>query len=67
MTGVSLLDLQPRQCRRVVAEAPYVFCGRPVAHGTSWCDACAREVFTKEGYERLVAGRKAPRHVRAEP
>jgi hypothetical protein len=63
--GVALVDLEHWHCRMVVSEHPYVFCGAPKAFGTSWCAACAPVVFTKDGFERLAAGRKPPQRVSA--
>lgn len=63
--GVSIMDLERWHCRRVVHERPAMFCGKPAAFNTSWCTECAPQIFTKDGFERLLANKKAPIHLRA--
>jgi hypothetical protein len=47
---------KPAMCRypTIEREGQQLFCARPTEHGTSYCDDCARVVFTAEGYERQI-------------
>lgn len=66
--GVTLLDLEPGQCRYPQGDAPTIlFCGEPVVPDTSWCKHCSKIVYSgkrvlhlteEERFRRLRQGRK---------
>ncbi|MFG1247287.1 hypothetical protein [Xanthobacter flavus] len=58
---VSIIDLESWHCRRVVQEAPALYCGQPKAFGTSWCEACCAKVYSREGLERIKFAAAHPR------
>lgn len=63
--GVALMDLKSWHCRMVVAQGPALFCGKPQAFETSWCEDCAKIVYPAEVFDRLKRGWKPPQRVRA--
>jgi GcrA cell cycle regulator len=66
--GVTLLDLEPGQCRYPQGDSPNIlFCGMPAAEDTSWCAHCSRIVYSgkkpqalslAERYRRLRQGKR---------
>jgi hypothetical protein len=66
--GVTLLDLEPGQCRYPQGDLPTIlFCGQPVVGETSWCEHCSRIVYSgkkpqalslAERYRRLRQGKR---------
>jgi len=45
--GLSLLDLNRNQCRFVIGEGPYLFCGLPVRDGSPvpYCQTCKKVMY----------------------
>ena len=45
--GLSLMDLSRNQCRFVIGDGPYLFCGLPVQEGSSvpYCRSCKRVMY----------------------
>lgn len=66
--GVTLLDLEPSQCRYPQGDgANILFCGQTTDGESSWCDQCKRIVFSgkapielslAERYRRLRQGKR---------
>jgi hypothetical protein len=56
---------KPTMCRfpTIEREGKQMFCARPVAHGASWCDDCARVALTAAGYEQLINRRPKGGHM----
>jgi hypothetical protein len=53
---------KPTMCRFITLEreGKHLFCARPTEHDTSYCDDCARVVFTADGYERVIQNEVKP-------
>jgi hypothetical protein len=53
---------KPTMCRFITGEreGQKLFCARPTEHDTSYCDDCARVVFTADGYERVIQNEVKP-------
>jgi len=45
--GVSMLELNHNECRFVIGDGPYLFCGAPIepGSGTSYCPTCHRIIY----------------------
>ena len=43
--AVTIMDLQPRQCRFITSDAPALFCGHATYDGSSWCEHHYHRVF----------------------
>jgi GcrA cell cycle regulator len=66
--GVTLLDLEPGQCRYPQGDAPTIlFCGQASVPETSWCEHCSEIVYSNkrqlqisvaERYRRLRQGKR---------
>jgi hypothetical protein len=66
--GVTLLDLEPNQCRYPQGDAPDIlFCGMPAVPETSWCVHCSKIVYqplrqrnisVAERFRRLRQGKR---------
>lgn len=57
--GANLEDLNHNQCRFVIGDGPYSFCGAPIdpGSGSSYCHVCYKVVYVPSQPKGVVKGR----------